>query len=67
MAFTPSDLATLEAAIASGVQEVRYGDKTVKYYSTVKEMLDLRDRIRKELAPASRQSSRITLAAFRGA
>jgi hypothetical protein len=66
MAFSQSDLTTLEAAIASGVLEVRYGDKTVRY-NTVTDMLQLRDRMRCELAGSTTQSRRTTLAAFRGA
>lgn len=48
MAFTTTQLTALETAIAQGALEVQYQDKKVKYHS-LKEMLTLRDIIRKEL------------------
>ena len=48
MAWTQTDLATLEKAIADGVMEVKYEDKTVKYRSLA-EMLKIRDLIRGDL------------------
>lgn len=48
MAFTLDQLATLEAAIASGTKKVKYADKEVEYNS-IQDMLTLRDLIRKEL------------------
>lgn len=34
MSYTEKDLAAVRKAIASGLLEVRYGDKTVRYQST---------------------------------
>ena len=46
--FTLEMLAALEKAIASGTQQVMYGDKLVMY-KTLEEMLKARDLMRKEL------------------
>lgn len=57
MAFTQSDLDTLEAAIATGTRSVRYGDKQVDY-KTLDEMLRARNIMRAELgliSPASKK------------
>ncbi len=48
MAWTLQDLDNLEAAMASGAAEVRYGDKSVRYQSTTA-MLAARDLIRQAL------------------
>jgi len=48
MAWTQSDLDALEAAIASGASEVRYGDKSVRYQSTTA-MIQARNLIRQSL------------------
>jgi len=55
--FTTSELETLSAAIATGATEVRYADRTVRYNS-LQQMLELRDRMVRELAqqnPATRK------------
>lgn len=51
MAYTQSQLDTLEAAIATGAREVDYGDKKV-VYSSLGDMLKIRDLIRGELGIA---------------
>lgn len=48
MAFTQAELAALEKAMAAGVMEVRYGDRTVKYRSLA-EMKALRQTVQQEL------------------
>lgn len=48
MPFTTDQLATLETAIAQGALRVRYGDREV-IYRDLKEMLEIRNRMRKEL------------------
>jgi hypothetical protein len=64
MAFTQSQLDTLEAAIASGTLEVRTGDKSVRYHS-LDEMIKLRDVIRNQLnADAQTPTSRASFASF---
>jgi hypothetical protein len=64
MAFTQSQLALLEAAIASGTLEVRTGDKSVRYHS-LDEMIKLRDVIRNQLnADAQTPTSRASFASF---
>jgi hypothetical protein len=58
MAFTQTQLDALEAAIATGTLEVRFGDKLVKYQTTA-DMIRARDLIRDQLNvsnPASRGS-----------
>jgi hypothetical protein len=52
MAFTQSQLDALEAAIASGTLEVRYGEKSVRYQSTA-DMIKARDLIRDGLSANS--------------
>jgi len=52
MAWTQADLDSLEAAIASGASEVRYGDKSVRYQTTAA-MLAARNVIRQALGLAS--------------
>jgi hypothetical protein len=42
--WTQTDLATLEAAIASGTRHVQYGDKSVTY-QTIEQMLRARSEI----------------------
>ncbi len=48
MSYTTDQLATLEAAIASGTLRVRDGDREVTYHS-LDAMVRLRDRMRAEL------------------
>jgi hypothetical protein len=48
MAFTQTQLDTLETAIADGVLSVQYADKRVTYRS-LDEMLKLRDAMRRDL------------------
>lgn len=52
MAYTTTQLETLEAAIASGTRIVRYGDKEVTY-NTLAEMRKLRDEMKFELGLTS--------------
>jgi len=47
-AFTQTQLDTLNAAIAQGVLEVKYADKTVVYRS-LREMMAIRDVMKQEL------------------
>jgi len=46
--FTKENLKNLEAAIAEGAQKVKYSDKEIEYRS-LKDMLKIRDLMRKEL------------------
>lgn len=50
--WTEADLAAIEAAIASGASEVRYGDKSVRY-QTMQQMLIARNMIRQALGYSS--------------
>lgn len=52
MAWTQTDLQTLEAAIASGARIVRYGDKEVTY-QTLDQMRALRREMQAELGLSS--------------
>ncbi len=63
MAFTNDDLVALETAIKSGAKTVKYADKVVEYHS-LKEMLQLRDIMRKELGIVTGEGQRI-LASFK--
>ena len=57
MAYTQTQLDTLEAAIAQGSLEVWYGDKKV-VYRNLAEMLQIRDMMRKDLGIVSKTDSR---------
>lgn len=46
--FTTAELTALTEAIATGTRRVRYADKEVEY-RTLREMIDLRDMMRREL------------------
>lgn len=66
MAYTLEQLEKLEAAIASGVETVRYGDKTVTYHS-LDQMRALRDEMRSSLGVSGGNGtaqSRTTYATF---
>lgn len=58
MAYTKTDLATVERAIARGEKIVRYSDRTVEY-RTVDELIKARDLIRTELTNAVGPRSRV--------
>lgn len=49
MAYTTTDLATLNTAIASGTKRVRYADKEVEYNSLA-DMLRLRVLMQREIS-----------------
>jgi len=57
MAWTQEELQKLEAAIAQGARVVKYADKEVEYRS-LKEMLQIRDEIKKELGLISSSNLR---------
>jgi len=61
MAFSETQLATLEAAISTGTKVVRYGDKQVEYHS-MGEMLTLRDAMKRELDTTS--NNRVTVLSY---
>lgn len=63
MAYTTQDLQTLERAIAAGVQQVRYGDRTVTYQS-MEAMRDARKEIADELGIALRPKRRRVFRTF---
>jgi hypothetical protein len=52
MAWTQVEYETLKAAVASGQQEVRYSDKSVRYHS-LSEMRSLLAQMEHEMAAAS--------------
>ena len=63
MAFTQQDLVTLERAIASGAQQVRYADRTVTYQSTAdmqRARKEIAAELGVELAPPRRRMFRVT-------
>lgn len=49
MAYTTDQLSTLEQAIASGTQTVRFADGKTIVYQSLSEMVRLRDSIQAEL------------------
>lgn len=61
MAFSSTDLTTIEAAIASGSLRVRFGDGREVHYQTTADMLRARDAINEDIlnnsaAPPSRMT-----------
>ena len=65
MSFTSAQLTALEDAIAQGVLTVKYIDKTITYRS-LKEMLALREIIRKDLGLTISQPSRTKMEFAKG-
>lgn len=61
--FTQTDLDALNRAIKTGVTEVVYRDRTVKYRS-LREMLSLRALIKAELNPAASGGDRVIRTTF---
>lgn len=60
MPFTSADLATIDAAIASGTLEVRFSDgRTVKYRG-MDELLRARGFVAGEVAPAASSPLQVT-------
>jgi len=55
MAFTQTQLDRLEEAIAEGVLEVKYQDRTVRYRS-LNQMIQLREMMRRELGKRPKTS-----------
>jgi hypothetical protein len=68
MAFTQSDLDTLDAAIASGTTEVRYADGSGAKYRDLDDMLRTRAMIAASLAaaPAAGRNPNVALVSFVG-
>lgn len=64
-AFTLAHLEALEKAIAEGVLEISYSDKTVKYRS-LDEMLRIRDVMRKELGITTGTARRLYMSTCKG-
>ena len=60
MAFTQSQLDALDEAIAHGVLEVKYSDKTIRYHS-VSAMLRVRDLMRRDLGLIKAGGNRIVM------
>lgn len=65
MAFSNSDLASLDEAIATGALEVQYTDKRVKYRS-LSEMMKLRDLMKRELGQKDTSKRRKTAVTGKG-
>jgi len=60
--LTPADVTVLKKAIASGALKVRYADGREVTYRSLKEMLEILDRVEDEIAPSSK--SRVSFAKF---
>lgn len=52
MAWTQAQLDALDAAIAQGARQVQYADRAITY-SSMAEMMDLRQRMADEIAEAA--------------
>ena len=63
MAWTQADLDSLEEAMKAGVLKVRYSDGKEVTYRSLAEMMQLRQLMQKQIAPAS-GNSRITLTSY---
>jgi hypothetical protein len=61
--FTQADLDALNKAIKTGVMEVVYRDRTVKY-RTLEEMLSLRSLMKSEITPSSAGDERVIRTTF---
>lgn len=64
MAWTQEQLADLEASIAQGARRIKEGDKESEQRS-LKEMLQLRDQMRRELGMSPAQWPRISTSSYR--
>jgi len=64
-AFTQAHLDAIEKAIAEGVLEISYSDKTVKYRS-LDEMIRIRDIMRKELGITTGTARRLYMSTSKG-
>ena len=62
--WTLTDLKAIEEAIAQGVREVEYNDRTVKYMS-LKEMQQVRELIKRSLG-LNKRGGRILCASSKG-
>lgn len=63
MAWTVTDLAVIEAAIASGTLRVQFGDRMVQY-QTLSDLLKARDAIMTSIAVTAGTTSRTSYASF---
>lgn len=61
--FTEADLDALNKAIKTGVTEVVYRDRTVKYRS-LQEMMSLRSLMKSEITPPATGSDRVVRTTF---
>jgi hypothetical protein len=64
MAWTQTDLDTLESAIKLGVRNVQYPDGSAVTYHSLDEMLRLRDAMRQAINTAAGVTTRSTLVSF---
>lgn len=65
MAFTSTQLSALDEAISAGVLEVQYTDKKVRYRSQ-KEMIELRNLMKRELGLSDTSKRRKTAVTGKG-
>lgn len=65
MAFTLQQIASLEAAIAEGVTEVRYQDKTVKYNS-IDDMIKALNLMKQSLGLIDKSAGRVYMQTSKG-
>jgi len=65
MAFSQTQLDSLDQAIADGALEVKYRDRTVIYRS-LKEMLQIRDLMRKDLGIIQKGATRVKASFSKG-
>ena len=65
MAWTQAEYDTLKAAVASGVQTVRYQDRTVTYHS-LEQMRSLLGDMERSLSQNARNNQRIVVTTYKG-
>lgn len=65
MAWTQTEYDTLKAAVASGVQTVRYQDRTVVYHS-LEQMRALLGEMERSISQNARSNQRIVLTTYKG-
>jgi hypothetical protein len=63
MAWTATDLATVETAIANGTLSVQFGDRSVTYRS-ISELMKARDAIKQSINATAGITTRCTYATF---
>lgn len=62
MAWTTTDLSTIEAAIAAGTLRVQFGERSIQYHS-ISDLMKVRDAIQTSISVTAGTTSRTSYAA----